>query len=246
MNNAILMTRVEVVRVFRNKRYLIFTLALPVMMYLIFGKHHDQTPNDVATTVNVFYMISMATLGAFSGALMGSANRISTERKTGWTRQLRLSPLPSWAYITGKMGAALATSVPSVAIVLVLGHFYGKVHLSLDKWIFLALIIWLGSAVFAALSVALGYRFDPEAIQPATMLVYLPMVLLGGIYFAPPKGVMHDVATWLPTWRIGEMSDAVVYGGPFPGTALAVVLGWLGLFAALAVVSVRTAYRQES
>ena len=68
MNAALTVTRVEVTRVYRNKRYLIFTLALPVMMYLLFGKQGSDMKNS-GLTVNVYYMISMATLGAFSGAL---------------------------------------------------------------------------------------------------------------------------------------------------------------------------------
>lgn len=246
MKYAAVMTRLEILRVFRNKRYMIFTLALPVGMYLLFGSNKKAIDN-ATETANVFYMISMATLGAFSGSLMGSAARISLERKSGWTRQLRLSPLPSYAYITGKMSAALTTSIPSVIVVMLLGATYGGVHLSAAKWILLALGIWLGSAVFAALSVAIGYRFDPDAIQPVTILIYLPMVLLGGIYFAwDPNSFMHKVASWLPTWRVTQISGDVVAGAPFPMAALWVLLGWLALFAALAVVSVRTAYRAES
>lgn len=246
MNHVLVITRLEILRVFRNKRYMIFTLALPLGMYLLFGSNKKAIDNT-GQTANLFYMISMATLGAFSGSLMGSANRISTERKAGWTRQLRLSALPSWAYMVGKIAAALATSVPSVIIVMLVGHFVGGVDMTITKWVYLALAIWLGSAVFAALSVAVGYRFDPDTIQPVTILIYLPMVLLGGIYFAwDPNSFMGKFAQWLPTWRVTQISGHVVSGTAVPMAALWVLLGWLALFVALAVVSIRTAYRQES
>ena len=41
-----------------------------------------------------YYMIAMAPIGAFSGALTGNVQRISQERKDGWIRQLRLTSLP--------------------------------------------------------------------------------------------------------------------------------------------------------
>jgi ABC-2 type transport system permease protein len=245
MNAALIMTRTEITRVFRNKRYTILTLMLPILMYLTFGVHKGKMDNTV-TTVNVYYMISMATLGAFSGALMGNAIRISTEKKSGWIRQLRLTSLPSWAYVTAKMVASLATTIPAVIIVFILGKTVGGVSLDAAwKWVALALVIWIGASIFAALSVAIGYRFTPDTVQPVTILIYLPMALLGGIYFAP-AGWMATVAKALPTYRVTEISNSLVADGKVPAAAIAVIAAWMLAFILLAVVSVTTANRQDS
>ena len=239
MNAAVLMSKVEVTRVFRNKRYLIFTLALPVLMYLLFGTN-TKTVDGTSETYKVYFMCSMATLGAFSGSLMGSAVRISAERKSGWTRQLRLTAMPGWAYVASKIVAALATTVPSVVIVLLLGKFYGKVTLDGTwKWVALAVAIWIGSSIFAALSVAVGYRLDPETVQPATMLIYLPMILLGGIYFAP-TGWFRTVAKALPTWRLQEITGDIIAKGTIPMTPVLVILAWGAAFAFLAAIAFRS------
>jgi ABC-2 type transport system permease protein len=246
MNAALIMTRTEITRVLRNKRYMVFTLMLPVLMYLVIGVHKDHLDNT-DTTVNVYYMISMATLGAFSGALMGNAIRISTEKKSGWIRQLRLTALPSWAYVTAKMVSSLATTIPSVVIVFILGRTVGGVRLDAGwKWGALALVIWIGASIFSALSVAIGYRFTPDSVQPVTMVIYLPMVILGGIYFAPPKGFMHNVATALPTYRVTEISNSLIADGTVPSVALAVIAAWLLGFVLLAVFSVTMANKQDS
>ena len=71
-----------------------------------------------------------ASIGAFSGALTGNAQRISQERKDGWIRQLRLTSLPANAYVLAKVIASMVTTIPAVAIVLVLGRCYGGVHLA--------------------------------------------------------------------------------------------------------------------
>src|SRR6201995_1259829 len=98
-------------------------------------------------------MIAMATLGAFSGTLNGNAQRISQEKKEGWIRQLRLTPLPANAYVVSKVLVSMATTVPAIVIVLLLGRFYGNVHLPASSWIIIAVIVWLGSTIFAPLSV---------------------------------------------------------------------------------------------
>jgi hypothetical protein len=119
-------------------------------------------------------MIAMASIGAFSGALTGNAQRISQERKDGWIRQLRLTSLPANAYVLAKVIASMVTTVPSVVIVLALGRFYGGVHLAAWKWLAIAGVIWLGALTFAALAVALGYRFMPDTVQPVAMFVGWP------------------------------------------------------------------------
>src|SRR5215472_8544147 len=126
MNGTLLLAKAEVLRIRRNKRYLIFTVALPVMFYLIFAK---QGSSAYGVGFKAFYMVGMASFGAFSGAFNNNAIRISQERKDGWIRQLRLTPLPANGYVVAKLIASMVTSVPAIALVLLLGRFDGGIHM---------------------------------------------------------------------------------------------------------------------
>src|SRR6202035_3680872 len=127
MRGILLLTQAEINRLRRNRRYLLFTVGLPVILYLIIGKQATSTAYGVDFAA--YYMVAMATLGAFAGALNGNSIRIAEERKVGWIRQLRLTPLPASAYVIAKILTSMAISIPSIAIVLLLGRFYGGVHL---------------------------------------------------------------------------------------------------------------------
>jgi ABC-2 type transport system permease protein len=223
MTGTLVLARLEVLRVLRNKRYLIFTIALPVVLYLAFGR---QNTTAYGVGFKAFYMIAMASIGAFSGALSGNVQRISQERKDGWIRQLRITSLP-------------ATSVPSIVIVLALGRFYGGVQLAPWKWIAIGLVIWLGSLAFAALAIAIGYRFMPDAAQPIAMFVYLGMSLLGGLWF-PLTGALGKFAQALPTYQVTRIGTDIIGQGTFPMSKLAIILAWLAGFVALAALSVRS------
>src|ERR1700751_5209603 len=146
MSGILLLTRTEITRLRRNRRYLIFTTALPVVLYLLWSKA-GKTAYGI--DFSAYYMVAMATFGSFSGALNGNAIRISEERKVGWIRQLRLTPLPANAYVIAKILTSMATTIPSVVIVLLLGRFYGGVHLARWPWLVVAVIVWLGSTIFA-------------------------------------------------------------------------------------------------
>jgi ABC-2 type transport system permease protein len=235
MEGTLSLAKAEVSRLRRNKRYLIFTVALPVMFYLIFAKENT-TGNGVSFPA--FYMVGMAAFGALSGAFNNNALRISQERKDGWIRQLRLTPLPANAYVVAKIIASLATTVPSIVIVFLLGRFYGGVHMPLWEWVVCAVTIWIGSLAFAALAVAVGYRFDPDSVQPVAIVVYFFFSIFGGLWF-PLKGALHTFGEFTPTYQIVKISTDVIAGSTVSVANVIGILVWFAIFIGLATWAVR-------
>jgi ABC-2 type transport system permease protein len=237
MSGTLALTKAELMRLVRNKRYFFFTLAFPVVLYLLIGRSVNSSAYGVA--FGAYYMISMATFGAFSGALNGNSQRISQEKKEGWIRQLRLTPLPANAYVVSKVLVSMATTIPSIVIVLLLGRFYGNVHLPAWQWPVIAVVVWFGSTIFAALAVAIGYRFAPEQVQPVTILVYFAFAILGGLWF-PLSGFLGKLGKFTPTYDAVKIGTDVISGAAVPvGLAIGLVV-WLGIFTALATMAVRS------
>jgi ABC-2 type transport system permease protein len=235
MEGTLSLAKAEVSRLRRNKRYLIFTVALPVMFYLIFAKQ-NATANGVE--FKAFYMVGMATFGALSGAFNNNALRISQERKDGWIRQLRLTPLPANAYVVAKILASLATTVPSILMVFLLGRFYGGVQMPAWEWIACAVTIWIGSLAFAALAVAVGYRFDPDSVQPVAIVLYFFFSIFGGLWF-PLKGALHTFGEFTPTYQIVKIGTDVIGTGTASWANVVGLLVWFAIFGALATWAVR-------
>ena len=139
--------RIELRRMVRNRRTIIFTLVMPVLLYLIIGAN-DTYGDDRAGSGNVsaYILISMAAYGAVLAATSGGA-MVATERALGWSRQLRLTPLSPIAYIATKAVVALAFGALSVAAVNVVGKLNGKAEMPTHVWFAAALIAWGGSIV---------------------------------------------------------------------------------------------------
>ncbi len=240
MKGILLLTQAEINRLRRNRRYFLFTLALPVVLYLIVAK---QATKAYGVDFAAYYMVAMSSFGAFSGALNSNVIRISEERKVGWIRQLRLTPLPANAYVVAKILTSMATTLPSIAIVFILGGFYGKVSLPLWQWVVTAMIIWLGSMIFAALAVAIGYRFAPDQAQPITMLIYFAFTILGGIWF-PLGGVLQKIGQGTPTYEAVKISTDVIGNISVPFGLVIGLVVWLAVFLGLATLSVRSMAEQ--
>jgi ABC-2 type transport system permease protein len=236
MSGTLLLARAEIGRLRRNKRYLIFTVALPVLLYLIFAK---QNATAYGVSYKAFYMVGMASFGAFSGAFNNNTIRISQERKDGWIRQLRLTPLPANGYVVAKIIASMAITVPSIVIVLLLGRFYGGVQLPAWKWIVIAVTIWLGTLIFAALAVAVGYKLDPNSVQPVAFVIYFLFVIFGGLWF-PLSGGLKKFGEFTPTYMVVKISTDVLSGGTVQVIDVVGILIWLAIFVGLATVAVRS------
>jgi ABC-2 type transport system permease protein len=236
MRGTLALTRAELMRLLRNRRYFIFTVAFPVVLYLIIGRSVNATVYGVS--FHAFYMVDMAMLGAFSGALNGNAIRISQEMKDGWIRQLRLTSLPAYAYVVSKILVSMATTVASIVIVLLLGRYFGNVHLPGWEWPVLAITIWFSATIFAALAVAIGYRFQPDQVQPITLTVYLGFAILGGIFY-PLSGVLKSIGQLTPAYDAVKIGTDIIEGvSVSAGLAIGLVV-WLAIFIALATLSVR-------
>jgi ABC-2 type transport system permease protein len=99
--------------------------------------------------------------------------------------------------------------------------------------------VWFGSTIFAALAVAIGYRFAPEQVQPITLIIYFVFAILGGLWF-PLSGFLGKVGQFTPTYEAVKIGSDVIGNIAVPaGLAIGLVV-WLGIFVALATVAVRS------
>ena len=86
---------------------------------------------------------------------------------------------------------------------------------------------------------AIGYRFAPEQVQPVALIVYFVFAILGGLWF-PLTGFLGSLGKFTPTYEAVKIGTDVIQGSTVPvGLPIGLVV-WLGIFAALATVSVRS------
>ncbi|MFD9207986.1 ABC transporter permease [Streptomyces sioyaensis] len=226
--------KLEIVRALRNKKFMFFSVIYPPALYLIIAGGADSKPiPGMQLNMGLYFMVSMAAFGAMTAVLLGNSERIAKERENGWVRQLRLTALPGRGYVAAKMAAAATVSLPSILLVLLVGAVVKGVRLEAWQWLAIAVGTWLGSFVFAALGVAIGYLATGDAVRPLSMLCYFGLAFLGGLWmpltFLPQWA--QNVAEWLPTHAYAALGTAVEAGGAPHGKDIAILAGYLLVFA---------------
>jgi ABC-2 type transport system permease protein len=224
---------IELKRMMRNRRTVVFTLVMPVLLYLLIGTN-DTYGEDRAGSGNVsaYILISMAAYGAVLAATSGGA-MVASERALGWSRQLRLTPLSPVAYIATKAIVALAFGALSVAAVNVVGALNGKAEMPTRVWIAAALIAWAGSVVFGAFGLFMGYLLPSENVMQVLGPVLAGLAALGGLWFPiDSDSTMGHVSALTPIHGLAELARWPLYGGaPHLGWILNLAF-WLVVFVA--------------
>src|SRR6185369_6998671 len=99
--------RLEIRRLLRNRRTVLFTMVLPVFFFLLFGLNSAYANLPYGSgNVSAQVMINLALYGAVLATTSGGA-MVAIERSVGWSRQLRITPLSPVAYIGVKMLTAM-------------------------------------------------------------------------------------------------------------------------------------------
>lgn len=223
--------RIEVRRMLRNRRAVIFALVLPGVFFLLFGTDASyRTDRAGAGNVTAYIMVSMAVYGAMIAATSGGAV-VATERALGWSRQLRLTPLHPVAYIVIKTMVAMLLGALAIVAVFVVGQFAGA-DLPLGRLIACGLIGWLCSAVFAALGLFVGYLLPGENVMQVIGPLLAVMAFAGGLFVPLDQmsGTFATIAKFTPAYGVGMMSRAP-FGGE-DGLVLAAinVIAWASVF----------------
>lgn len=228
------MVVLEVRRLLRNRRTLIFTVITPTIFFLIFGLNgsyaHDRYGRgDVSAEV----LISMALYGAVLAATSGGA-MVSIERSEGWTRTLRVTPLTSPAYIAVKMCTSLALGAISLAVVNAVGAVTGDVRMPVWVWAAAAAASWVGSLVFSAFGLFIGYLLPSENVMQIIGFALMLFSFGGGLFIplSTFSSALRTMAEFTPLWGLSGLVHYPLAGGTFRVGWLANLLAWLVIFAA--------------
>jgi ABC-2 type transport system permease protein len=178
----------------RSREAVVFTMAFPVLMILIFASIFD---SEIAPGVNFtqYFITGMIATGLLTVGFQSLAIQIPMERDKGVLKRLRGTPMPTWVYFAGKSIMVLAIGIAEIAVLLAVSAALFDLHLpsSAGKWLTFAWVSALGITActlcgIAFSSVARTARSGPAVVTP----VALVLQFISGVFF-----VFTDLPTWM-------------------------------------------------
>jgi ABC-2 type transport system permease protein len=237
---AITYARYDMRRLYRNRRFLIFTVAFPLVLFLFIASSNKHVTLQ-GIPFPVYYLTGMVAWGTMN-AVSAGGGIIALERAVGWTRQLRITPLPVGAYISTKVASGYALACLTI-VVLYIAALSIPVHLTLDGWLLMTGLILIGLLPFAALGIFLGHSLSPDTMGPAIGVISGVFALLGGAWFPlSTSGTLYDVVKLLPSYWLVQAGRAGLTHKVWPLEGWIVMVVWTAGLTALAVM----AYRRDT
>jgi ABC-2 type transport system permease protein len=223
--------RIELLRVLRNRRTMIFTLVMPAVFYVIFGVGQAYSSQNAGRgNVAAYIMISMAAYGSMIAATGGGA-MVATERAQGWSRQLRLTPLSPVVYVGVKILTAMMLGALAVIVVFLCGRFTSARMDTAGLWLLTALIAWAGSVVFASFGLFMGYLLPSENVMQFIGPALALLAFAGGLFVPLEDGTaLATIAAFTPMFGISALAHAPLTGDPLQWSWVVNVLAWLAIF----------------
>ena len=242
----------EVRQALRVPSFLIGVVAVPVMLYAMFGLPEAGQIMAGGTDIGAMMFASLSSYGIVSLAIFSFGVDIAQERGKGWLRRLRATPMPMWAYFAGKCAMAVVFSAAILVATLAVAVLAGGVRFDPTRLVRTALVLVSGALAFSTMGFALAYWTRPRAASAIGNLIFLPLAFASGFFYTlnALPGFLQDLAHYLPTYHFGQLvwnqlgpaADVVAFGSPTPDPLplhLAWVIGCFVVFGVLAAIGYR-------
>jgi ABC-2 type transport system permease protein len=233
--------RYEVLRNLRVWQFLFFSLAWPLIVFFAVASPNRHATFD-GVAFPVYFMTGMAAMGTII-AVVSRGSIIAMERSAGWTRQMRTTPLTTYAYLGAKVLCGYLIAALTIAAMCAAGTTLG-VRLSAHEWLTMIGLLLAGLIPFAVLGILLGHLISGDALLPAVAGITTIFALLGGAYgfLVAKSGAMFEVIKALPSYWLVQAGKTALHGGGWPAEGWLVIAIWTAVLAPLAVV----AYRRDT
>ena len=226
----------------RAPDFAVGVIALPVVLYMVFGAPRANEPMP-GGTVGAYLVVAFCIYGTLSVVLFGIGQAVADERGRGYVRLVRTTPLPTSAYLGAKLVLAAVLTVVSVACVGLVGMLTGA-GLPLDRWAATAGVLALGGLALAPIGFLIGFLVRPSGAGAVSLLLLFPLSLASGVFMQVDQlpGVVRDISQVTPTYHLAELARSVAGFGvatdPLPHIA------WIAAWSLAGTLVTVLAYRR--
>lgn len=232
----------------RKGMFLFFTVALPVLMFLMFNEiFGKEVIGQGGETVGTLIMVRMAAYGGL-GAAINAGAIIQLERTNGWLRQLMVAGLTPRSFVIGKMVAAMVVVLPALLGVYLAGALVAGIHLDALETVRSLLALWIGMLPLVLLGLVVGLALKPSAVGAATTIGMMLLAVAGGLWFPYEMfpSWLQSISRFTPTYWVGELGTWGIIGEDFPVRGLVTLAVWTIGLAVIAALLLGRAARSAS
>lgn len=209
----------------RNPAAAFFTFAFPLLFMLIFNVLFGEGAGR-------FFTPAIMVFAVVTGTFTNLAMMVTIARDEGILKRIRGTPLPTWAYLAGRIGHAVAIAFLLVVIVAGSGALLYGVPVPWEALPALLLVLGVGAVTFSALGLALsGVIPNADAAPAIVNATALPALFISNVFveMSAAPDWLDAISHLLPTRHFADaMISLYDVDAPVavPWTEVGVLAAW--------------------
>jgi ABC-2 type transport system permease protein len=194
--------RMAILVALRTPRTVIFTIAFPVILLVLFnsmfnaGGHETTTlPSDVKLSAQAYFTAGIIAYAAALSTFTTLAVSLTTQREHGQLKRYRGTPMPPWTFIAAQIIRAEAQALAMAGLLLAIGAVAYGVPVPASTFPAFVLYLLLGTATLCSLGIALS-AFTPTPDAASTIAPFTVVILA---FFSGVWIPVDQLPSWLET-----------------------------------------------
>lgn len=232
------LVRAELHKLLRVPMFTVSTILFPILFFAMFGLPNVKYSLE-GVNAGAYMVVSYAAYSLLSVALFSFGVSVAAERGMGWTRLLRVSPMPPALYFLAKIVTAMIMGLVSVLCLVTFARFAGGVTIAPETLALVLAKLLAGMVPFVALGLFIGYVTTPTSAAPIAQLIFLPLSFMSGLFIPISQGpeFLRHLAPYMPAYHFAQLGWGTI-GAKTSGTAgehALWLLGYTAVFFTLAL-----------
>ncbi|MGA8044747.1 MAG: ABC transporter permease [Dermatophilaceae bacterium] len=241
--------RHELVSLLRQPLTMILSVGFPLVFFVLLSTLIGNAVVDESTGVRLvqFLAPALASFGVIMATFSFLASGLSDARATGVLKRQTGTPLPRWALIGGRIGAAVILGLLSVSLILVVGVVAYDLQLFGRSFATVVVTLLVSSFTFAALGIALALLLSrPPIVIAVTNGIAIVLAFISGVFIVSgtTPAWMDSVAWVFPLKHLvtvfSDALDPYSTGSGLQWDHLAVIALWGVAGSAVALWALRS------
>jgi ABC-2 type transport system permease protein len=199
---VIAQARTAITVALRTPRALVFTIAFPIVMLVLFnsifihsGDNTTTLPNNLQLDASAYFTAGIVAYSVALSTFTTLAVSLTTQRERGQLKRYRGTPMPPWTFIVGQIARATAQALAMTALLLAVGAIVYGVPVPGSTFPAFVLYVVLGTATLCSLGIALTpFTPTPDAASTIAPFSVVMLAFFSGIWIP-----VDQLPNWLET-----------------------------------------------
>jgi ABC-2 type transport system permease protein len=210
---ALTQSRYALLTAFRTPRTVVFTLAFPVVLLVMFDSIFTHGSADSVTfaggtiTASAYFTASLSAYAIGLSTFTSLAIGLTAQREAGQLKRLRGTPMPAWTFVAGQVMRSAALSLIVVLALLATGVIFFGVDLAAERMVGFVVYLALGTVAFSALGIAItAFMPTVDSASAVGPFVVVMLAFISGVFISVDQlpNWLEAVGKVFPLYHLAE------------------------------------------